>query len=481
MKNYLRNNVRLIGIACAFALVVSGISFWFGFEKGTRNIADIDFVSALKNKDSSGDSLDFAAENTRSTAASADFAPFWRAWKILDKNFVPVSTSSAAVVDNNKKVVQSIQGLVASYNDPYTVFFPPQEAKAFKEQTSGEFEGIGAVMNLSNGYPVVAQILPKTPSFNAGLKAGDVVVAIDGKLTAGLPLNEVIGMIRGPKESVVMLTVLRLGTTKSQDIKITRGVVAVPSTAEAVVTRVEQAITNVVQRVKATITRIPPIDSVANVANSTGTSTNSSTTAVAPEPKVEAKDFFIFGLSIFSRTSHDAFVEELRKFKASGTNNLIIDLRNNPGGYVDIAVDEASYFLPEGDVIMTEKSGGGKEEKVYRSTGVKFFDHPEKIKLVILVNKNSASAAEILAAALQEHGKAIIVGEKTYGKGSMQQLIDITPEMALKVTIARWYTPNGTSLSGNGLVPDHVVLPNPLNQNEDTALEKAIEILLEKK
>jgi carboxyl-terminal processing protease len=140
----------------------------------------------------------------------------------------------------------------------------------------------------------------------------------------------------------------------------------------------------------------------------------------------------------------------------------------------------ASYFLPEGEIIFTEKRGKNNEEIVYKSKGYKLLKNPEKLRLVILVNENTASAAEILAGALRDHDKAIIVGSKTFGKGSMQELINITDTMSLKVTVARWYTPKGISISGKGIVPDHIIVSDEDNTKGgiDPVFEKAIEVIL---
>lgn len=465
-----KQKILISNIAIA-SVVLVGISFWIGYNFGTKNINDVDLVTSLKNKTSDGE-IDVFGQN-KQTASTVDFAPFWRTWNILDRNFIPVSTSTSDQVGNDAKVIKAIQGLVSSYNDPYTVFFPPEESKAFKEQTNGSFEGIGAVLNVAdNGYVIVTGVLKDMPADRAGIKPGDAVIAIDSKSVVGKNLADTINMVRGPKDTTITLSVIKQGKSFPEDIKVTRGTVVIPSTAQAVVSKVEEAVKRVVDK----------IDSGAAVVLARN-SRRVTTPTQEPEKKVTAKDFFVFGLTAFSRTSTDAFKNEIIEFNKADTNNIIMDLRNNGGGYVDVAVDIASYFLPEGATVFTEKRGKDKEETIYKSKGYKLLKNPEKLKLVILVNKNTASASEILAGALRDYGIATIIGEKTFGKGSMQELINVTDQMSLKVTVARWYTPKGVSISGTGINPDYSIIADENNTKGgiDPVFDKAIEVILKGK
>ncbi len=190
---------------------------------------------------------------------------------------------------------------------------------------------------------------------------------------------------------------------------------------------------------------------------------------------------FIIRLYSFTAVSPNLFREALRKFVENGTTNkLIIDLRGNPGGYLESATDIASWFLPLGKVVVTEDYGGKEPNKIHRSKGYDIFNN--NLKMAILVNGGSASASEILAGALSEYGKAILVGTKTFGKGSVQELIKITPETSLKVTVARWLSPNGNSFSHDGLEPDEIVEITEddvdyIEDGGDPQLDKAIELL----
>ena len=188
---------------------------------------------------------------------------------------------------------------------------------------------------------------------------------------------------------------------------------------------------------------------------------------------------FIIRLYNFSANSANLFRAALRAFVESGSNKLLLDLRGNPGGYLEAAVDIGSWFLPAGEVIVTEDSGEKGGTKVHRSRGYDAFNKRLRLKMILLVNNGSASASEILAGALQEHGVARLVGTRTFGKGSVQELVKITPDTSLKVTVARWLTPNGTSISFKGIAPDIEVklTPEDLEKHRDPQMDRAIELL----
>jgi carboxyl-terminal processing protease len=431
----------------AILVIAFPITFYGGFVLGTKNVRQEDLVTVLKNKSPEQNIL------TSDDASTVDFSPFWKTWRILDENFVPVSHNATDMVDTNTKVVKAIQGLVSSYGDPYTVFFNEEETKNFTEKVTGTFEGIGAVLKVGDTYPVVAQVLPNAPAAKAHIIEGDTLVAVDGVTTQSLPIQTVIDMIRGKSSTDVYLTVRHPKEQKPRIIKVTRESISLPATNDIKPSVLKRIIANVREALSG-----------------------------VEKQDISTKDFFVFGLSNFSGTSQASFKTEMEKFKASGTRNLIIDLRNNGGGYIDAAVDIASYFLPKDALVVTEKRGKDKREQeiTYMSKGYPLLTDIHDIKVVILVNRNTASAAEILSAALREHNIAVLVGEKTFGKGSVQEFLHITDSLSLKVTVARWYTPHGVSLSGNGLDPDYVVVPTLENSGNgrDPVLEKAIEVVL---
>ncbi len=393
------------------AVLVALIFFSFGYYKGKENSVVISTAGDISNK-------------TLGEPLGVDFSPFWKAWAVLDEKFVPTATSSKDVT-NQDKVWGAIEGLAASYGDPYTVFFPPVESELFESDVRGNFEGVGMEVVSQEGILTVVSPLKGSPAEKAGILAGDKIISIDDKSTANLSTDEAVKYIRGPKGTSVSLTIYRQGLTQPKIIKVTRDVIDIPT-----------------------------IDAK-NLGNG----------------------IYKIDLYNFSATSPNLFRKALRQFVESGDSKLILDLRGNPGGYLEAAIDMASWFLPSGKVVVRENFGPEKEETIYRSKGYDVFS--DKLKFVILVDGGSASASEILAGALAEQGRAILVGEKTFGKGSVQELVNITQDTSLKVTIARWLTPNGNSISKQGIIPQYEVKRTEADRaaGRDPQLDKAIEIL----
>ena len=353
-----------------------------------------------------------------------DLKPFWKTLDILNSKFV-ATTASSSIPDSKEKVWGAIQGLTASYGDPYTTFFPPEEATAFEEEVRGNFEGVGMEIAIKDKILTVVAPLKNTPAERAGMKPGDQVLKIDKFYTSGMSVEEAIKHIRGPRGTSVTLTVKRSGNI--EEVKVVRDTI-----------------------------NIPIIDT-----------------------KLREDGVFVISLYNFSANSASLFRDALREFIKSSSDKLVLDLRNNPGGYLESSVDMASFFLPLGEIVVIEDSGAKAKQKFERSRGYDVFT--DKLKMIILINEGSASASEILAGALHEHGIAKLVGEKSFGKGSVQELIEITPDTSLKVTIAKWLTPKGKSISENGLVPDYKVeiTKKDFEKKIDPQMEKAAEILLD--
>jgi len=345
-----------------------------------------------------------ASAQTTTTIAgtpNVDMTQFWNAWNVLSNNFVQVHASTTIPTDK-EKIYGAIAGLAASYGDPYTVFFPPSDAQVFNDDINGSFGGVGMDMDqTSNGDIIVVAPLKGSPAEAAGMHSGDVILAVDGTSTQGMIVDEAVKLIRGPVGTAVTLTVARDGVSKPLTIKIVRDTI-----------------------------NIPIINAYAR-----------------------GDGVFVIELYSFSQNSADLFRNALRQFFISGDTKLILDLRGNPGGYLDAAVNMASYFLPVGDTVVTEDFKGRADNIVHRSLGYNVFAN-KKLSMAILVDQGSASASEILSGALQQHGVAKLVGTRTFGKGSVQQLVDLGGGAELKVTVARWLTPNGTSISDGGLHPD---------------------------
>ncbi len=365
-----------------------------------------------------------AIANTKLTdleqVSQDQFAAFWKAWQILDEKFVGAASTTA-----DEKIWGSIGGLASSYDDPYTVFFPPVEDKMFKEDISGDFQGVGMEIGIKNKQLQVVAPIKGSPADRAGVKVGDFILKIDDKGTIDMATDEAVKLIRGPKGTVVKILFLPQGAAKPVEKAITRDVI-----------------------------NIPTID-----------------TSTKPG------GIFVIRLYSFTAQAPNLFRNALREFIISGNTKLILDLRGNPGGYLDAAWDMASWFLPAGATVVTEDFGKNAEPKIYKSKGYNIFT--KNLKMLILVDGGSASASEILAGALKEHDIAKLVGVKTFGKGSVQELVPITDDTSLKVTIARWLTPDGHNLSENRLEPDYPVELSEENTKDgkDPIMEKAIELL----
>ncbi|MEI8123696.1 MAG: S41 family peptidase [bacterium] len=363
--------------------------------------------------------------NSTSTLSNIDMAPFWSVWKKLDEKFV-ITHKDAKQTTDQDKLWGAIQGLTASYGDAYTVFMPPEDSTAFANDISGNFEGVGMELAIKDGNLVVVSPLKDTPAYNAGVKSGDKIIKIDDKNAIGMPVDSAVKLIRGKAGTIVAITFVRGEKNTPIELKIKRGIINVPTT----------------------------------------------------DTEIKG-DVFVIKLYNFYATSQEKFKNALREFAQSGKYKLILDLRGNPGGYLDAAVDMASWFLPLGKVVVQEDFGTKQDEQIYRSKGYYAFSSDGGLKMIILVNEGSASASEILAGALQEHNVAKLVGTKTFGKGSVQELIQITPETSLKVTIAKWLTPTGRSISDDGLTPDYEVkiTEADFKAEKDPQMEKAILLL----
>lgn len=402
MNPFLSKKTVFFGAGIVLILASFGLGVFFGYE----NRPEVEKVFSL-----------FGKESEIIPGTEIDFSPFWKSWRAIEEKYV-----SSDGVDRQKMVWGSIEGLAMSLGDPYTVFFPPAENKAFEDEIRGDFEGVGMEIGTRKGVLTVIAPLNGTPAHRAGIKSGDKILKIGDDTTSDLDLNEAVQKIKGPKGSEVKLTILRNGEDATREISVVRDII-----------------------------QIPLIDT-------------------------EKRDggIFIIRLYSFSERSPSAFRSALREMVESGSNKLILDLRNNPGGFLEAAVDISSWFLPAGKTVVKE-SFGKAGEKIHRSKGYNVLGESP---IVILVNNGSASASEIVAGALRDYGIAKLVGVKTFGKGSVQELVSITSDTSLKLTIARWLTPNGHSISENGLDPDVVAEGAKENdESVDPQLEKAIEII----
>ncbi len=325
-----------------------------------------------------------------------DFALFWNVWDTLRKDYV----DSGALTDK-KLFYGALQGLVQSTGDPYTVFMDPQDAKDFQDDLAGTFEGIGAEIGFRDNMLAIMAPIEDMPAMKAGVRAGDKIFAIDGKSAAKLPLDDAIKAIRGPKGTKVTLTLMRDKSDKPIDITIVRDTVVVKS-------------------VKSTWR--------------------------------EADKVYVIRVSNFNNETEKLFTEAVQDALDKKARGVILDLRNNPGGYLETAVQMASEWIPQGVIVSQEF--GNKEKTDEKSTGA---GRLVNMPTVVLINEGSASASEIVAGALKDYGKARLVGQKSFGKGSVQILKQLPDGSVVKVTTAKWLTPKGSYIHEKGIEPDVAV------------------------
>lgn len=350
-----------------------------------------------------------------------DLRPFWEVYQVIQDRFV--SGNPEFELDNDVLVNGAIEGMVEALDDPYSVFFPPVENAEFQESIEGEFEGVGMEVGIEEGVLTVIAPLRGTPAEAAGIKSGDVIIAIDDTATQGKTIDESISLIRGAKGTEVVVTVFREGEEDLIRISIIRDVIEIPTLQTEI-----------------------------------------------------RDDVFIISLYNFTGSVQQDFKRALTEFISSGTDKIILDLRGNPGGYLGASIDVAGYFLPAGKVILREDFGD-EGERLLRGTGG-IFDQDE-IDMVVLIDGGSASASEIVAGALSEHGAAVTIGTQTFGKGSVQELVPISRDTSLKLTVARWLTPKGVSISDGGLEPDILVEfeEGDFENEYDRQLEEALNYL----
>ncbi|MCX6752185.1 MAG: S41 family peptidase [Candidatus Nomurabacteria bacterium] len=365
----------------------------------------------------------FLANKEMAVKTEADFSPFWKVWNTINEKY-----PKADKITDQERVYGAISGLMGSLNDPYSVFFSPDDAKSFEDEIAGNFTGIGMEVGIKDKILTVIAPLKDTPAYRANIKPGDKILKIDKTVTSSLGIEDAIKLIRGEKGTPVTLTIFREGNKDPIEVRIVRDTINVPTL----------------------------------------------------DTELRPDGIFVIKLYSFSANSADLFRNAMKSFVESKTDKLILDLRGNPGGYLDSAVDISSWFLPSGKTVVTEDYGNNQKPEIFRSKGYNIFN--DKLKFVILINGGSASASEIVAGAMQDNGRAKLVGSQSYGKGSVQEAIKITPDTFLKITVAKWLTPNGTSISEKGLTPDYPVeiTQKDLDAKKDPQLDKAVEVLLGK-
>ncbi|MGD0523008.1 MAG: S41 family peptidase [Candidatus Microgenomates bacterium] len=356
--------------------------------------------------------------------STVDFSLFWRVWDNLEKNYYDKSK----LVPVNM-VYGAIEGMVSSLGDPYTSFLPPQENKVVEEDLGGSFDGVGIQIGYKGTQLAVISALPGTPAEKAGIKPGDLIVGIKDASknidqgTVGISLPDAVEIIRGPAGSKITLMILRDGSTNPITFNLTRATVNVPS-------------------------------------------------VILTFPETN-KDVAVLKLLKFGGDTDTEWQNAVTEIlKNNQIDRVVLDLRDNPGGYLEEAVSIASDFLKTGSVVAIQETGDGTRTD-YRTQKLGLLTN---MKVVVLVNGGSASAAEILAGALRDDLKVQLVGDKTFGKGTIQEPETLDNGAGLHVTIAKWLTPNGTWVHGSGLEPD-VKISMDENSTVDVQLNKALSII----
>lgn len=374
---------------------------------------------------------------------TVDFQPFWTVWEKLLTSYYDKSK-----LDQQKMLNGAVEGMVKSLGDPFTLYLPPVQNDNFKQGLAGQFTGIGAELGTKDKDIIVISPLDGSPAEKAGVKAGDVITAVDKKSTAGWSLSQAVEKIRGPKGTNVVITIIRKDTEKPIDIKITRNVIVVKS---------------VVMDIRSAKCQ----ENSCSILEKKDVCTDSSCVKYA-----------YIRLSQFGDNTNTEWVSLVKHLSDSISKDtvkgIVFDLRNNPGGYLTDATFIASEFIKQGELVVSQDDGVKTQEKMLAGRDGLLLTQ----KLVVLINKGSASASEIVAGALRDHNRAILVGETSFGKGTIQQAEDLGDGAGLHVTIAKWLTPNGTWVNEIGLKPDISVSLDAKDPSRDTQLEKAVLELL---
>lgn len=350
-----------------------------------------------------------------------DFSLFWKVWDLVKEKHVERNN-----LDAQKMVYGAINGMLSATGDPYSSFFNPEESKMFSQDIAGSFDGIGAELGIKDQVLTVIAPLDGSPAQKAGIRSGDKILKIDDKSSLELTIDQAVDLIRGKKGTQVKLTVLHDGDQETIEITVVRETIKLDSA------------------------------------------------------KVEFKEDGIAYLKIikFSDDVDVQFDSAMNKIIAQKSKGIVLDLRDNPGGLLDKSIKVASRMIAKSNVVVLEENNAGKKDSLYTIGG----DKLSSILMVVLINEGSASASEILAGALKDDRGITLIGEKTFGKGSVQQLMDLPGGSSVKITVAKWLTPKGDYIMEKGIAPDvEVKMTSDDYKNErDPQLDKAMEVIKEK-
>jgi len=400
-----------------FALLVGGMSWSPYVVNAAIGVADSQQIFA----DTQGDAARLAAINEisryMSQMSTDEIAATVRLFRVMNL----LKAKYVDSIAGDKLLTGAIKGTVTALGDPYSAYLDPRMYKELMLETKGSFGGVGIMLGMKDKLLTVIAPIEGTPADKAGIKSGDHISKIDGQDTKDMALDEAVNMIRGKEGTQVVLTIIR-GGQEAKNYELTRSTIQIHSVSGKM------------------------------LENSIG----------------------YIRLSMFNEATGDDFAKKLQELEAIGMKALILDLRNNPGGLLGESVKVASHFVPKGPVVSVVSRDGSRQTFTSQLTETKY-------PLVVLVNEGSASASEIVAGAVQDTGAGILLGTKTFGKGSVQSVLQLDDASAVKLTFAKYYTPKERMIHGVGIEPDvKVEMPDSKEPGSDLQLEKAIELLNKK-
>ncbi len=416
-------NIRVL-----IAVILSGV---IGYYIGVTKIA-VDWKNFQPH-------IQVSSKQPPASVSHIDFSPMWTVLQRIESQYY-----DKQALDPQKVLNGAIMGMVESLDDPYTVYLPPAQNDDFKEVMAGKFEGIGAELGMREKQIIVVSPIDGSPAKKAGIKGGDAILKVDDQVTYGWTIAQAVDKIRGPKGTNVTLLVLHEGEREAKPVTITRDTITI----------------------KSITSWIKPVKDVENIKETS-----------LLKQQADTKIAYI-RLSQFGDSTNNEWIKvtndvNLTIEKDSSIKGIVLDLRNNPGGYLNDAVFIASEFVKNGTIVMQEDREGNRLKMDVTRQGL-LTDVP----VIVLINKGSASASEIVAGALFDHGRAKLVGEQSFGKGTVQAAEELGGGAGLHVTIAKWLTPKGTWVHEKGLTPDFVVELDKKDASHDTQLERAIEELV---
>jgi len=410
-----------IVVTTVVAMLAFGMAFISGYLFGRSEPAygPLAFLDVLQPS-----TVRATEDGVLSSDEQQRFNVFWEAWQVVEKDFYDKNQ-----VDHQKLIYGAIKGMVDAVGDPYTIYQTPSQREISDTDLRGSFDGIGIQVDMKDNRLTVVAPIEGSPAEAAGFRPGDIVLAVDGKSLSGKTLNDTVGLIRGQRGTPVTLTILRQGSSDPIEITVVRAEIKLKSVRSRMLD-----------------------DQLGYVR-----------------------------ISSFSASTGTEMATAVKGLVDQEARGIVVDLRNNPGGFLSTSVEASAQFMDPGSVVLYQKSGNG-DVKTYRTEGG---GTAAQVPVVVLINKGSASASEIMAGALRDNGRAFLVGEKSFGKGTVQNVHELSDKSGLRVTTAQWLTPSEKPIQGVGLLPDEVIelpptatISSEATRADDAQLDAAVRHLL---